>query len=56
MLYVRAHGSHVPVEEDSVDAKGQPTAAEHITYSKWGEIVRPAAPQASVSIGPISSV
>ena len=35
------HGSHVPVEEDSVNAKGQHTAAEHIAYSKWGEIVRP---------------
>ena len=56
VLYVRADGSHVPVEEDSIDAQGNPTAAEHITYSKWGEIVRPRAPQASVSIGPISSV
>ena len=46
----------MPVEEDSIDAQGNPTPAEHITYSKWGEIVRPRAPQASVSIGPISSV
>ncbi len=56
VLYVRAHGSHVPVEEDSVNAKGEHTSAEHIVYSKWGERVRPRAPQAAVSIGPISSV
>jgi hypothetical protein len=56
VLYVRARGTHVPVEEDTVDAKGQPTAAEHVTYSKWGELVRPLAPQATVSIGPVSAV
>ncbi len=56
VLYVRATGTHVPVEEDSVNAKGQPTTAVHVTYSKWGEIVRPEAPQATVSIGPISAV
>jgi hypothetical protein len=56
VLYVRAQGTHVPVEEDSVDAKGQPTDAEHVTYSKWGELVRPLAPQATVSIGPVSAV
>jgi hypothetical protein len=56
VLFVRAHGSHVPVEEDSVNAKGQHTTTEHIVYSKWGEIVRPRAPQASASLGPVSSV
>jgi hypothetical protein len=56
VLYVRAQGTHVPVEEDSVNAKGQRTAAEHITYSKWGEQVRPVAPKATISIGPISAV
>ncbi len=56
VLYVRAHGSHFPVEEDSVNAKGQSTAAEHITYSRWGEKVRPEAPEATVSVGPISAV
>ncbi len=56
VLYVRASGSHVPVEEDSVNTKGQHTAAEHVAYSKWGEIVRPRAPQAAASIGPVSSV
>jgi hypothetical protein len=56
VLYVRARGTHVPVEEDSVDSKGRLTAAEHIAYSKWSEQVRPKAPQAAVSIGPVSSV
>jgi hypothetical protein len=56
VLYVRAHGSHVPVEEDSVDAQGKSTSAEHITYSRWGEKVRPQAPKATISVGPISAV
>ena len=56
VLYVRAHGSHFPVEEDSVNAKGQSTDAEHITYSRWGEKVRPEAPEATVSVGPVSAV
>lgn len=56
VLYVRAKGTHVPVEEDSVNAKGQPTDSEHITYSKWGEQVRPEAPTASISVGSISAV
>ena len=56
VLYVRAQGSHVPVEEDSVNAKGARTAAEHIVYSKWGEQVRPLAPKATISIGPVSAV
>lgn len=56
VLYVRAQGTHVPVAEDSVDAHGRTTALEHVTYSKWGEQVRPQAPQASVSIGSINSV
>jgi hypothetical protein len=56
VLYVRAKGTHVPVEEDSVNAKGQRTAAEHIIYSRWGEQVRPKAPSATISIGSISAV
>ncbi len=55
VLYVRAQGTHVPVEEDSLNAEGQHTAAEQVTYSKWGEIVRPVAPQATVSIGPVTA-
>jgi hypothetical protein len=56
VLYVRAGGTHVPVEEDSVNAKGQLTDAEHIIYSKWGEQVRPKAPTATISVGSISAV
>jgi hypothetical protein len=56
VLYVRAGGTHVPVEEDSVDSKGQHTDAEHIIYSKWGEHVRPKAPTATISVGSISAV
>ena len=56
VLYVRAKGTHVPVEEDSVNAKGQETDAEHIVFSKWGELVRPEAPKATISFGSISAV
>ncbi len=56
ILYVRAKGTHVPVEEDSVNAKGLRTDSEHITYSKWGEQVRPEAPTATISVGSISAV
>jgi hypothetical protein len=53
VLYVRAKGTHVPVEEDTVNAKGKPNGVEHTVYSMWGEAVRPTAPSASVSIGPV---
>ena len=56
VLYVRASGTHVPVEEDTVNSKGQHTDAEHIVYSKWGELVRPEAPTATISFGSISAV
>jgi hypothetical protein len=56
VLYVRAHGSHVPVEEDVVNAKGKATGALHVAYSHWGETVRPEAPQGAVPIGPVSAV
>ncbi len=56
ILYVRAHGSHVPVEEDAVDAKGKANGTLHVVYSRWGEIVRPEAPQGAVPIGPVSAV
>jgi hypothetical protein len=55
VLYVRAKGSHVPVEEDSLNAQGQPNGVEHTTYSHWGEPVRPSAPSASISIGPVGT-
>ena len=53
VLFVRASGRHVPVEEDTVNAKGQLTPTEHTVYSLWGETVRPTAPTASVTIGPV---
>jgi hypothetical protein len=55
VLYVRAHGRHLPVEEDTVTAKGQPSGTFHVTYSNWGERVRPLAPLAAVSIGPVTT-
>ncbi|HUE06751.1 MAG TPA: hypothetical protein VMP41_04955 [Acidimicrobiales bacterium] len=56
VLYVRAHGSHVPVEEDAVDSNGKPNGTLHVAYSHWGETVRPEAPQGAVPIGPVSAV
>jgi hypothetical protein len=55
VLYVRANGTHVPVEEDAVNTAGKPDGVLHVVYSKWGEVVRPQAPQAAGSIGPVSS-
>lgn len=55
VLYVRANGRHVPVEEDTVNSKGQPSGLLHTVYSKWGEPVRPVAPTASVTIGPVGA-
>jgi hypothetical protein len=56
VLYVRAAGSHVPVEEDSIDARGRPTSALHVVYSHWGEHVRPQAPSGALRLGPVSTV
>jgi hypothetical protein len=56
VLYVRAHGSHVPVEEDAVNAKGQQTGMLHVTYSHWGETVRPQAPSSALPFGGVSAV
>jgi hypothetical protein len=56
VLYVKADGRHLPVEEDSLNAHGKRTTAEHIVYSSWGEPVRPMAPQASISIGRTNTV
>ena len=55
VLYVRANGRHVPVEEDSVNSHGTATGTEHTTFSQWGEKVRPQAPTANVSVGPITA-
>ena len=56
VLYVRAHGRHVPVEEDTVDAKGRPNGTLHVTYSNWGEHVRPQAPLAAITYGPVTAI
>jgi hypothetical protein len=55
ILYVRATGRHQLVEEETVNASGRPSGAEHIVFSKWGEVVRPRAPVASLTLGSISS-
>lgn len=56
VLYVRAHGSHVPVEEDAIDAAGKPNGTLHVAYSHWGETVRPEAPPGALPIGPVGAV
>ena len=56
VLYVRATGTHVPVEEDSVDPRGRATSALHVVYSNWGEQVRPEAPSGALPLGPVSAV
>jgi len=56
VLYVRASGTHVPVEEDSVDTRGRATSALHVVYSHWGEQVRPQAPAGALPLGPVSAV
>jgi hypothetical protein len=55
VLYVRAAGRHLLVEEDAVGATGKPDGMEHIVFSRWGESVKPRAPNASVSLGSIST-
>jgi hypothetical protein len=55
ILYVRASGRHLLVEEDTVGAHGTPNGDEHIVFSKWGESVRPKAPEASITLGKINA-
>jgi hypothetical protein len=55
VLYVRSSGRPLPVEEDTVDAQGKPTGEDHIVFSKWGERVRPRAPDAVITLGPVSA-
>ena len=56
VLYVRASGTHVPVEEDSVDTRGRAIPALHVVYSHWGEQVRPQAPSGALPLGRVSTV
>jgi hypothetical protein len=55
VLYVRATGPHLLVEEDSLGPRGTPNGVEHIVFSRWGELVRPMAPSAGLAIGPVST-
>jgi hypothetical protein len=55
VLYVRAAGRHLLVEEDTVDTQGKANGAEHIVFSNWGEPVRPRAPQASITLGSVNA-
>jgi hypothetical protein len=55
VLYVRASGPHVLIEEDTVNTQGKPNGAEHIVFSKWGEAVKPRAPQASITLGSVNA-
>ncbi len=55
VLYVRASGRHVLIEEDTVNTQGKSNGAEHIVFSKWGEAVKPKAPQASITLGPVNA-
>jgi hypothetical protein len=55
ILYVRSSGRPLPVEEDTVGAQGQPNGEDHIVFSKWGERVRPQAPDAAITLGPVSA-
>lgn len=55
ILYVEASSPHRVVEEDIVNAKGQPTGVEHITFSKWGESVRPLAPSGAITLGSVNA-
>jgi hypothetical protein len=55
VLYVRASGRHVLVEEDTVNTQGASDGAEHIVFSQWGESVKPRAPQAALTLGPINT-
>jgi hypothetical protein len=53
-LYVRSTGRHLIVEENTVNSQGQANGAEHIVFSKWGESVKPRAPEASITLGSVT--
>ena len=55
VLYVRASGRHIVVEEDTVNTQGKSNGIEHIVFSKWGEPVKPMAPDASLTLGSINA-
>ena len=49
VLYVRASGRHLLVEEDTLGPRGTPNGVEHIVFSEWGELVRPMAPAGGIA-------
>jgi len=55
VLYVRASGRHLLVEEDTVNTQGRANGAEHIVFSRWGESVKPRAPHAALTLGPVNA-
>jgi hypothetical protein len=55
VLYVRASGTHVLVEEDTVNTQGKTNGMEHIVFSKWGESVKPKAPQPAITLGAVNA-
>ncbi len=56
VLYVLSSGRHLPVEEDTVTAQGQPNGMDHVVFTKWGEHVRPTAPAGALTIGPFRAI
>jgi hypothetical protein len=55
VLYVRSTGRPLLVEEDTVGPQGQPNGEDHIVFSKWGEQIRPKAPDATITLGPVTA-
>jgi hypothetical protein len=55
IMYVRSSGTPLIVEEISVGAQGKPNGEDDIEFSKWGERVRPRAPDATITLGPVSA-
>jgi hypothetical protein len=55
VLYVRAKGTPLIVEEDTINAKGQSNGLEHMVFSKWGEAVKPMAPPSTITLGGVNA-
>lgn len=53
VLYVRATGRPTIVEEDTVGSAASANGQSRIVFSRWGERVRPMAPAAAITIGPV---
>jgi hypothetical protein len=55
ILYVRASGRPLIVEEVTVGSQGKPNGEDEITFSRWGERVRPKAPYTTIILGSVSA-